>query len=168
MVVFVLEGKELTFGFEGYHRHWNMMDYMNMGGMMSMNQSLPNVDTNLVGAFADYHHAFSDRLRLNGGLRFDHATISTGVPGLDNDLYFAYQNTRSTSHTDDYSSGNLRFSYSLPQQIEFFAGAGATGRVASAEERFLLNPCASHCIVRFVTDKQPAKSVNYFFVIGYI
>jgi iron complex outermembrane receptor protein len=134
---------ELTFGFEGYHHNWNMMDYMNMGGMMSMNQGLPNVDTNLVGAFADYHHAFSDRLRLNGGLRFDHAAIATGVPGLDTDLYFAYQNTRSTSHTDNYGSGNLRLSYSLPQQIEFFAGAGSTGRVADAEERFLLQSSMS-------------------------
>ena len=136
-------GKELTFGFEGYHRNWNMMDYMNMDGMMSMNQALPNVDTNLAGAFADYHHSFSDRLRLSGGLRFDHAVISTGVPGLDTDLYFAYQNTRSTSHTDNYGSGNLRLSYSFPQQIEFFAGAGVTGRVADAEERFLLESSMS-------------------------
>lgn len=91
------------------------MDYMNLGGMMSMNQALPNVDTNLAGVFADYHHSFSDRLRVSGGLRFDHTSMSTGVPGLDTDLYFAYQNTRNTSHTDNYGSGNLRLSYSLPR-----------------------------------------------------
>ncbi len=130
-------GKDLTFGFEGYHRNWNMTDFMNMSGMMSMNPALPNVDTNLGGAFADYHHAFSDRFRLSGGLRFDHTAMSTGVPGLDTDLYFAYQNTRSTSATDNYGSGNLRLSYTLPREIELFAGAGVTGRVPDAEERFI-------------------------------
>jgi iron complex outermembrane receptor protein len=131
-------GKELTFGFEGYHHNWNMLDFMNMSGAMSMNPSLPNVDTNLAGAFADYRHSSSDRIKLSGGLRFDHAAMSTGVPGLDTDLYFAYQNTRSTSHTDNYGSGNLRLSYSLPRQIEFFVGVGLTGRVPDAEERYLL------------------------------
>ena len=136
-------GKEMTFGFEGYHRNWNMMDFMNMSGMMSMNPSLPNVDTNLAGAFADYHHSFSDRLWLSGGLRFDHAAMSTGVAGLNTDLYFAYQDTRSTHHTDNYGSGNLRLSYTLPQEIELFAGAGVTGRVPDAEERYLLESSMS-------------------------
>jgi len=136
-------GKELTFGFEGYHRNWNMMDFMNMSGMMSMNPSLPNVDTDLAGAFADYHHSFSDRFRLSGGLRFDHTAMVTGVAGLDTDLYFAYQNTRSTSHTDNYGSGNLRLSYTLPRAIELFAGAGVTGRVPDAEERYLLESSMS-------------------------
>ncbi len=136
-------GKDLTFGFEGYHRNWSMVGFMNMSGMMSMNPSLPNVDTNLAGAFADYHHSFSDRFRLSGGLRFDHAAMATGVAGLDTDLYFAYQNTRSLGATDNYGSGNLRFSYTLPQQIEVFAGAGVTGRVPDAEERFLLRSSMS-------------------------
>lgn len=129
--------KELTFGFEGYHRNWNMWEFMNMSGMLSMNPAVPNVDTNLVGAFADYHHSFSDRFKLGGGLRFDHDSMSTGIPDLDTDPYFAYQNTRSTMQTDNYGSGNLRLSYTLPREIEFFAGAGVTGRVPDAEERYL-------------------------------
>lgn len=136
-------GKDLTFGFEGYHRNWNMMGFMNMSGMMSTNPSLPNVDTNLAGAFADYHHAFTDYFRLSGGVRFDHAAMATGVAGLDTDLYFAYQNTRSTSATDNYGSGNLRLSYTLPRQIELFAGIGVTGRVPDAEERYLLESSMS-------------------------
>ncbi len=136
-------GKEMTLGFEGYHRNWNMVDFMNMSGMMSMNPSLPNVGTDLAGAFADYHHSFSDRLRLSGGLRIDHAAMSTGVAGLNTDLYFAYQDTRSTSHSDNYGSGNLRLSYALPREIELFAGAGVTGRVPDAEERYLLESSMS-------------------------
>jgi len=136
-------GKEMTFGFEGYHRNWNMMDFMNMSNMMSMNPSLPNVDTNLAGAFADYHHSFSDRFRLSGGLRFDHAAMATGIEGLNTDPYFAYQGTRSTSHSDNYGSGNVRVSYTLPREIELFAGAGVTGRVPDAEERYLLESSMS-------------------------
>jgi iron complex outermembrane receptor protein len=136
-------GKDLTFGFEGYHRNWNMVDFTNMGGMMSMNPALPNVDTDLVGAFADYRHSFSDRFKLSGGLRFDHASMSAGVPSLDTDLYFAYQNTRSTSHADNYDSGNLRLSYTLPRQIELFTGVGVTGRIPDAEERYLLESSMS-------------------------
>ncbi|MGB7847342.1 MAG: TonB-dependent receptor [Candidatus Acidiferrum sp.] len=133
-------GRDLSFGFEGYHRNWNMLGFMTMSGMMSASHSLPNVDTALVGAFADYRHSFSDRLKLSGGLRFDHSAMSTGIPGLNTDLYFAYQNTRGTSHTDNYGSGNLRLSYSLPRQIEFFSGVGVTGRLPDADERFLLRP----------------------------
>ena len=136
-------GKEVTFGFEGYHRNWNMMDFMNMSGMMSTSHSLPNVGTDLAGAFADYRHSFSERLRLSGGLRFDHAAMSTGVAGLDTDPYFAYQNTRSTSHSDNYGSGNLRLSYTLPREIELFVGAGVSGRVPDAEERYLLESSMS-------------------------
>ncbi|MFI5093007.1 MAG: TonB-dependent receptor, partial [Candidatus Acidiferrales bacterium] len=136
-------GKEVSFGFEGYHRNWNMLGFMNMGGMTSTSHPLPNVDTNLAGAFANYRHSFSDRFKFSGGLRFDHAAMSTGVAGLDTDLYFAYQNTRSPSHADNYGSGNLRLSYSLPRQIELFAGVGVTGRVPDAEERYLLESSMS-------------------------
>jgi len=131
-------GKDVTIGFEGYERNWNMVDFMNMGGLMSSNPSLPNVDTDLAGVFADYHHSFSERLKVSSGLRFDHVAMSTGVAGLDTDLYFAYQNTRNTSSADNYGSGNMRISYALPRQIELFAGASATGRVPDAEERYLL------------------------------
>jgi iron complex outermembrane receptor protein len=130
-------GRDLTFGFESYHRNWNMMGYMRMGMMLSANPSVPNVDTNALGVFADFHHAITERLKLTGGVRFDHATMSTGVPGLNTDAYFNYQNTRSTSATDNYGSGNARLSLSLPHSVELFAGVGTTGRIPDAEERYI-------------------------------
>jgi iron complex outermembrane receptor protein len=130
-------GRDLTFGFESYYRNWNMMGYMNMGMMLSANPSLPNVDTNALGAFADYHHTFTDRLKLSGGVRFDHDTMSTGLPGLNTDAYFNYQNTRTTSATDNYGSGNARLSFTLPHSVELFAGVGTAGRIPDAEERYI-------------------------------
>jgi len=130
-------GKSLTFGFEGYHRNWNMLDFMDMSGMMSTNPALPNVDTNLVGLFADYNRALTDQLKLSAGLRFDHAGMSTGVPGLDTDLYYMYQDTRRTTNSDNYGSGNLRLSYTPRPELEVFASAGQSGRAPDAEERYI-------------------------------
>jgi iron complex outermembrane recepter protein len=130
-------GRDLTFGFESYYRNWNMMGYMNMGEILSANPTLPNVGTHALGTFADYHHTFTDRLKLSGGVRFDHATMSAGVPGLKTDAYFNYQNTRRTSATDNYGSGNVRLSFALPHAVELFTGVGTTGRIPDAEERFI-------------------------------
>jgi iron complex outermembrane receptor protein len=130
-------GRDLTLGFEGYYRNWNMMGYMNMSGMISSSPAIPDVDTHAFGAFADYHHSFTDRLKLSGGVRFDHDFMSAGTPGLDTDNYFYYQNTRSTQASDNYGSGNARLSFSLPHSVELFAGAGTTGRVPDAQERYL-------------------------------
>ncbi len=130
-------GRDLTVGFEGYYRNWNMMAYMNMSGMISSNPAIPGVDTHAFGAFADYHHSFTDQLKLSGGVRFDHDSMSATASGLDTDNYFYYQNTRNTQASDNYASGNARLSFSLPHSVELFAGAGTTGRVPDAQERYL-------------------------------
>ncbi len=130
-------GRDLTVGFESYYRDWNMMGYMNMMGMLTANPSLPDVGTNALGWFASYHHAFSERLKLTGGARFDHDSMATNTANLNTDRYYDYQGTRSTNANDNYGSGNLRLSYALPRGVEFFAGAGTTGRIPDAEERYL-------------------------------
>lgn len=135
-------GRDLTLGIDGYYRNWNMMSYMNMTGMMGMmtvtsSPSLPNVDTDTFGAFADYHHSFSDQLRFTGGARFDYDSMSTGIANLDTDDYYNYQGTRRTSITDNYASGNARLTYVLPHSVELFAGVGSNGRIPDAEERFI-------------------------------
>ncbi len=130
-------GRDLTMGFEGYYRNWNMIAYMNMRGTISSNPAIPDVDTHAFGAFADYHHSFTDRLKFSSGMRFDYDSMSASTPGLDTDNYFYYQNTRSTQASDDYASGNARLSFSLPHSVELFAGAGTTGRIPDAQERYL-------------------------------
>ena len=129
--------RDLTIGAEGYYRDWNMMGYMKMGGMMTSNQSLPDVDTKLVGAFATYHHAFTDRLNFTAGARFDHAVTEANANNLNTTAYYAYQDTRQTTATDNYGSGSLRLSYSPAVALQLFAAAGTTGRVPDGEERFI-------------------------------
>ncbi len=130
-------GRDATFGFESYYRNWNVLGYMTMMGMVGpASPSVPDVGTNVVGVFATYHHAFSDRIKLTGGVRFDHDSMSADSANLSTDAYFNYQGTRSSRAADVYPSGNLRLLYALPRHIELFAGAGTTGRIPDAEERY--------------------------------
>jgi iron complex outermembrane receptor protein len=144
-------GRDLTLGLEGYYRNWNMLGYMDMGmAPVWVEPTVPDVGTNALGAFADYHHSFTDRLKLRGGFRFDHDSMASGDRNLNNYLLnqeagyqdylnqvFLYQNTKSTSAKDNYGSGNLRLSFALPRSVELFAGVGTAGRVPDAEERYI-------------------------------
>jgi iron complex outermembrane receptor protein len=130
-------GRDLTVGFESYYRNWNMMGYMNMGGKLSANPSLPDVGTSAVGVFAQYRRAISDRLKISAGARFDHDSMATNTANLNTNAYYNYQGTRDTSATDNYASGNLRVSFVLSKHVGAFAGVGSTGRVPDAEERYI-------------------------------
>ena len=130
-------GQDVTVGVETYHRNWNMLGYMKMGGMMTVNPSIPDVNTQTVGSFLNYRHAITERLKLSGGLRFDHAQMQVEAAQASTDLYYQFHNTRNTSNSDNYASGNARLSFSLPKSMELFAGIGTTGRVPDAEERYI-------------------------------
>ena len=129
--------RDLTVGADGYYRNWNMMGYSRMKGMLTSNPTLPDVGTGLFGFFATYHHPFSDRLNLTAGARFDHANTAANTPDLNTNAYWVYQNTRQTTATDNYGSGNVRLTYTVAGSVELFAGAGTTGRVPDGEERFI-------------------------------
>jgi iron complex outermembrane recepter protein len=130
-------GRDFTFGMEGYYRNWNMPGYMRMGGMLMVNQTLPDVGTRTFGSFINYHHALSDKLHLSGGARFDHAAMQVMAANATTDLYYTYHDTHRISNHDNYASGNLRLTATLPGSTEFFIGAGSSGRLPDAEERYI-------------------------------
>ena len=130
-------GRDVTVGVEAYHRNWNMLGYMKMGGMMTVNPSIPDVNTQAVGSFLNYHHAITDRLKVSTGLRFDHAQMQVQSEQASTDLYYQFHNTRRTGNSDNYASGNTRLSLALPKSTELFAGVGTTGRIPDAEERYI-------------------------------
>jgi len=108
-----------------------------MSGMMTVNPSIPDVDTQTLGAFLNYRHAITERLKLSAGLRFDHAEMQVDSPQASTDLYYQFHNTRRTVNSDNYPSGNVRLSLALPMSSELFAGIGTTGRIPDAEERYI-------------------------------
>ncbi|GBC88101.1 Vitamin B12 transporter BtuB [bacterium HR13] len=129
-----LEGKirDFTVGFEAYKRNWDATNYM-----MSMAQFvIPDVDTKSFGAYGEYRKALSDRLRLVAGARIDTTKTEADASKANTDLYFAYKNTRSTSKTDTYPSGNLQLFYSLSKETELFVGLGHSVRVPDPQERY--------------------------------
>jgi iron complex outermembrane recepter protein len=130
-------GRDLTVGVDAYNRTWNMLGYMKMSGMMTVNPSIPDVNTQTLGSFVDYRHSLTDRLRLSGGLRFDHAQTNVQSAQASTNLYYQFHNTRRTGNADNYASGNARLSLALPRAMELFAGAGTTGRIPDAEERYI-------------------------------
>ena len=131
-------GRDLTLGLESYYRNWDVVGYMRSMGMVSgPNPTVPNVDTTALGVFADYHHNFSDRATLTGGLRYDHDAMEASTRTLNTDGWFKYHNTRVRTRSDDYASGNVRISLAVKKSVEVFAGLGSAARIPDPEERFM-------------------------------
>jgi iron complex outermembrane receptor protein len=122
---------DLTLGFEAYKRNWDAFSSM-MGGQFA----IPNVDTESFGLYGEYKRNLSDRLRLVTGLRLDTTKTKADSSKANTNLYFAYKNTRSTSKTDTYSSGNIQLFYELQKGTELFVGLGDSVRVPDAQERY--------------------------------
>ena len=130
-------GRDFTLGVEANNRNWNMLGYMKMSGMMTVNPSLPDVNTQTVGGFVNYHHSITDRLSLSGGARFDHAQMRVQSAQASTNLYYQFHNTRRTTNAENYPSGNTRLGLALPKAMELFAGVGTTGRIPDGEERYI-------------------------------
>lgn len=124
---------DLTLGFEAYKRNWDVVNFMMMMGTQF---AIPDVDTESFGLYGEYKRNLSDRLRLVAGLRLDTTKTKADSSKANTNLYFAYKNTRSTSKTDTYPSGNLQLFYELQKGTELFVGLGHSVRVPDAQERY--------------------------------
>jgi iron complex outermembrane receptor protein len=94
------------------------------------------VDTESFGFYGEYKRNLSDRLRLVTGLRLDTTKTEADSSKANTGLYFDYKNTRSTSKTDTYPSGNVQLLYELQKGTELFVGLGHSVRVPDAQERY--------------------------------
>jgi iron complex outermembrane receptor protein len=124
---------DLTLGFEAYKRNWDATTSMMMMGTQF---SIPDVDTDSFGIYGEYKRNLSDRLKLVAGLRLDTTKTQADSSKANTNLYFAYKNTRSTSKTDTYPSGNVQLFYELQKGTELFVGLGHSVRVPDAQERY--------------------------------
>lgn len=73
---------------------------------------------------------------MTAGGRLDFAASEARNQSLNTNLYWAYQGTRSTSHTDATPSGTVSLTYRLPQGLELFGGVGSTARLPDPQERY--------------------------------
>jgi len=130
------EFRSVLVGFEGYRRNWNAVNTMNPGGMVMHQPMIPDVESWVGGAYAQYRRLLWDRLMLTAGGRIDAAQMNARSAGLNPDLYWAYKATRWTAREDFGPSGNVWLSYSLPLRLELFAGVGRSVRFPDPAERF--------------------------------
>lgn len=140
-------GRSLTAGVESYQREWNLTGQMKMNGTMMVNPSIPDVATTSVGAYATWQKQLTDRLRVEAGARFDHAAMRVQNQAASTNLYAQFHGTRRTSNDDNYGSGNVRLSWTLPGSSELFAGFGTTGRLPDAQERYISRAMAARPMV---------------------
>lgn len=133
-------GHDMTAGVESYNRNWNVTGYNRKSGMV--NPLVPDVNTQTVGAFVNYRHDLTERVKLTGGLRFDHARMRVEKSQASTNLYYQFHNTRRAGNHDNYASGNVRLSRGLARWMELFAGIGTAGRIPDAEERYVSRPMA--------------------------
>jgi len=124
---------DLTLGFEAYKRNWDAVNFMMMMGTQF---AIPDVDTESFGIYGEYKRNLSDRLRLVAGLRLDTTKTKADSSKANTNLYFDYKDTRSTSKTDTYPSGNVQLFYELQKGTELFVGLGHSVRVPDAQERY--------------------------------
>lgn len=122
---------DLALGFEAYKRNWDAVTHTGQ-------YVIPNVDTESFGLYGEYKRNLSDRLRLVAGLRLDTTKTKADSSKADRNLYYDYKDTRSTSKTDTYPSGNLQLFYELQKGTELFVGLGHSVRVPDAQERYFV------------------------------
>lgn len=125
---------DLTLGFEAYKRNWDARTFIRMIGMEQ--NSIPDVDTTNFGVYGEYKKRLSENLRLVVGARLDTTKTEADSSKANTNLYYAYKNTRSTSKTDTYPSGNIQLFYDIAKGTELFLGLGHSVRVPDAQERY--------------------------------
>jgi iron complex outermembrane receptor protein len=133
-------GRDATLGLESYNRNWNMLDFMRMSGMVTVTPGIPDANTQTFGSFLSYHHSLSERWKLTAGARYDHARMQIQASDASTDLYYQFHGTQRTANLDNYPSGNLQISSALLKSLDWFAGAGTTGRIPDAQERYINLP----------------------------
>ena len=130
-------GRDFAFGVESYSRNWKMLGNSRAGGQLVSTPAIPDVDTITLGAFLTYQRALSERVRLTAGARYDHAAMRADPALVASRRFLQFHNTSRNSNNDNYASGHARLSLALRWASELYFGAGTTGRIPDAEERYL-------------------------------
>jgi iron complex outermembrane receptor protein len=128
----VLPLGEVSLGLEAFRWTWSSRTVMGT----SLQHTIPDVDFTNAGAFLRFSRRLSENLALSGGLRLDHTRTEADPLKANTDLYYTYHNTRDTSRTDTYPSGNLQLTFRVSEGVNLFLGLGYGVRVPDAQERY--------------------------------
>lgn len=125
-----------TVGAEAYRRNWNTTTMMAGMNAYAPQYSIPDVDIDAVGLFAEHARPLGGRLALDLGARLDRVATTADGARANLALYTAYHGTTTTSRADLLPSGRARISWQAASDVTLAAALGHTARVAEANERF--------------------------------
>ena len=125
-----------TVGGEAYRRTWNSVTMMAGMNAYAPQYSIPDVDIDSVGVFAEHARAIGSRVSLDLGARLDRVATSADRTKAGLALYTAYHATDATSRADVLPSGRAKLSWQAAPDVTLAASLGHTARVAEANERF--------------------------------
>ena len=129
------ELSSVSLGLEVFDRFWGAET--ELAGMAYRPQySLPDVTIRDLGFYSEYAHDFSESLSLTAGGRIDHANSAADESKANTNLYFAYNDTRSTTASDTFPSGKVRLNYKAAAGMTLSGGLGHTVRLPEPSERF--------------------------------
>ena len=120
-----IDNLAVEYGIEASKRNWDGRYYKKYTtNPVSLNKSIPDVDTNNMGVFAKAKRGFG-KFEFEGGLRYDHTKIEPGVLN---------SGTKDLSKSYNDLSGYLFTYYHQNESLKYFAGLGKSIRVPDAKE----------------------------------
>lgn len=125
-----------TAGFEAFQRNWDAVNSMRTQMMVQDQHIIPNVNTTVTGAYADWSYNFTDRLRVGAGARLDTANMYVRADNATAGLWQAYKGTAALESRNTNPSANGRMSYGIRERVELIVGIGSTVRLPDAQERY--------------------------------
>jgi len=134
-----LGGGELRTGLDYYDRTWNATNRL-AAYMYNTQPMIPDVQTDNVGAFAEYSHPLAEKLTLKGGVRGDWTdsearSLSAERLAL---LYRPYWGSDAKDNSDFFAlSGNMQLTWTPQQEWELFFGLGSGVRAPDPQELFM-------------------------------
>jgi iron complex outermembrane receptor protein len=128
-------GAETTVGGEAYRRNWDTTTAM-AGMAYAPQYSIPDVNVDTVGVFAEHTRSLGSRTSLDVGGRIDHIRSDADAAKANLVLYTAYHATTTTSRSDTLPAGRLKVTHRATSALQLSAGVGHNARVAEGNERF--------------------------------
>ncbi|MGE3513241.1 MAG: TonB-dependent receptor, partial [Vicinamibacterales bacterium] len=123
-------------GTELFRRNWNTETMLGMVGAYARQSSIPDVNIDSVGVFAEHTRPVGSRMALDLGGRLDRIASSADRATANLALYRAYHATDATSRSDVLPAGRARVTIQLARSVDVAAAVGHTARVAEGNERF--------------------------------
>ncbi|HEY0592837.1 MAG TPA: TonB-dependent receptor [Thermoanaerobaculia bacterium] len=116
--------------------NWNAETMMAGMGAYAPQYSIPDVDVDSAGVFAERAIAVGSRAALDLGARIDRVETGANPAKANLALYTAYHRTASTRRSDVLASGRAKLSIELSEHVDASIAIGQTARAPQPTERY--------------------------------